>query len=103
MPIPPIHRGSSNGMMSLPLETPPILPFRLLAHAGHQSTIVASLAPHRRINASRLAHLNGLGNPPYSPRFRFGGKCCNLTASLGFTLKVERGRAARSPSPARGG
>jgi len=32
-------------------------------------------APHRRINADRLAHFNKLGNPPYSPRFRFGGKC----------------------------
>ena len=25
---------------------------------------MASLAPHRRINANRIAHLNGLGNPP---------------------------------------
>src|SRR6516164_156307 len=32
-------------------------------------------ASHRRINADRLAHFNKLGNPPYSPRFRFGGKC----------------------------
>src|SRR5215831_5415019 len=33
------------------------------------------VGPHRRINAGRLAHFNGLGNPP-PPRFRFGGKCC---------------------------
>src|SRR5262249_17539181 len=30
-------------------------------------TIVASLAPHRRINADRLAHLKRLGNPPIAP------------------------------------
>src|SRR5262249_6845050 len=56
------------------VETPPILPFRLLAHAGHQSTIVASLAPHRRINADRLAHLKRLGNPPIAPSIQIRRK-----------------------------
>jgi hypothetical protein len=58
------HEGAaiSCGLTS---RSPPLSPFRLLAHAGHQSTILASWPPQAN-QCHRLAHLDGLGNPPRS-------------------------------------